>query len=148
MTRSVPSIAGVGLVLFIKILCSARIVQRGVIIMATRKRIMGKALSLGNEYVLAAYYEHANTDDDLMSILSGLIEERFGSISSEGGMNNPWVVDLFQNKVIYSIGGRHYRIAFKRNKNNVTLGEGLPTEVKRITRWAPITNEKELIITI
>lgn len=95
--------------------------------------------TLGKINQLLGITDNELSHDDLRSNLSVMLKERFGSGSTE--IEDPWVVDTFQNKVIYAFGGKHFRLGFTRTKDKVSLSDLLPVEVTRITQWKAVTNE-------
>ncbi|KKN70642.1 hypothetical protein LCGC14_0429150 [marine sediment metagenome] len=96
------------------------------------------ASAIGKINQLLGITDNELSHDDLRTSLSVKLKERFGSGSTD--VEDPWVVDTFQNKVIYAFNGKHFRLGFSRAKDKVSLSDLLPVEVTRITQWKVTTN--------
>ncbi len=81
------------------------------------------------------------THSDLERELTSLLRARFDTPAfSSGTVDGPWVMDLFQNRVVYSLGDEHFRLGFTRTRDKVTLSDDQPVKVMRVTQWKLVTN--------
>lgn len=77
--------------------------------------------------------------DDVRMALADLLRERFGEQA------NVWVVDVFDKEVVYHNSGKLYKVGYMtdlRSDDSVSLDtESAPVEVRRVTKYRPVTNE-------
>lgn len=80
--------------------------------------------------------------------LSQQVYERFGKKGggpyADPGMM-PYVVDVFDDYLVYSINGEYYRIGYSTNaEGNVSLSEDEPEQVRRVTGYEVTENSQAL----
>lgn len=83
----------------------------------TLRRMVGNALSHGN----------------LHQMLQKALVADMGTSDDETG--GPWVVDVYDNFVIYDQGGKLWRRGFAKSDDAVNLSEVGPDEVKQVTEY-------------
>jgi len=85
---------------------------------------------------------NALSHSDIYAALSALLRERFPGNQIGDSMSSVWVMDVFQNFVIFEDEGVLYRLGFTSNDSEVQLSEEDPVEVKAVREYRTITNAK------
>jgi hypothetical protein len=120
----------------------------------TRERIdklkawqkIGEALGLVDDVVGADLMVNEPSFIEINRKLSELLFNRFGKggnvLNAIGSSDSPYVVDVYDEYVVYEQGTKTYRIGYKvdSNTNGVQLN-GDPQEVTRVVSYEPVTHE-------
>lgn len=90
------------------------------------------------------------THDDVRTQLSQLLRARFPPRASRGGggaavdPDGPWVVDVYDSTFVYHREGKLWQLGYKTDNkaDKVTLAEGEPEQVRRVTQYKAVSNEE------
>lgn len=78
--------------------------------------------------------------DDIRVALSGKLRERIAP-----GQQDPmlWIMDVYQNFVVYEFEGTLYRLGFTSNDTEVQLSDETPVEVVRVSEYRTVNNQEQ-----
>jgi hypothetical protein len=109
---------------------------------------IGEALGLVDDVADASMTINEPSFMEINRKLSDLLFERFGKggngngLKSIGSSDGPYVVDVYDEYVVYEQNAKTYRIAYKvNNETNETELDGDPQEVTKVVSYEPVTHE-------
>lgn len=80
------------------------------------------------------------SQDDIRSALGDLLLDKYGTPSGlQSPGSNPWVVDVFQNYLIFKREDLLFKTGYSVQGGEISLSEEEPVEVQRHTTYEPVT---------
>jgi hypothetical protein len=109
---------------------------------------IGEALGLVEDVTNADMTVNEPSFMEINRKLSELLFERFGKsgngngLKSIGPSDGPYIVDVYDEYVVYEQNAKTYRIGYKvNNDTNETELDGDPQEVTKVVTYEPVTHE-------
>lgn len=84
--------------------------------------------------------ENEKSFADVQMELNSLLANQHQSSNPNGIPGGPWVVDVFDDHIVYSQDGKYYRLGYTTENEKVLLNSGPPQEVTRTTAYIPTSN--------
>lgn len=105
---------------------------------ARKRNISMDVLRVALEKIGLAANELSHTDIQVK--LHEALSDRFGTTGTDMAI---WVMDVFQNFVIYEMNGHSYRLGYTSNDTEVVLSTDEPVEVERVSEYRTVQNTTE-----